>query len=87
VAQTEDRRTELVFGAGVLVTMGLNDHPMTDGAPTSYTLQAGLDARHWIDRHLAIGGGALAHLTMVSQGMTSATDFGIAGTLRVTGVF
>ena len=87
VARTEDHTTELVFGGAVLATMGLNSHPMTDGGPTYYTFQAGLDARHWLDRHLAISGGALAHLSTVSEGMSSATDFGISGTLRVTGVF
>jgi hypothetical protein len=87
VAQTEDRTTELVFGAAVLATMGLDDHPMSDGGTTYYTFQAGLDARHWLDRHLAIGGGALAHLSTISEGMNSATDFGISGVLRVTGVF
>jgi hypothetical protein len=77
--------TELVADAAVLANIGLSGSQ--DGGPTLYTLEAGLEARHWLDRHLAVGGGVLVHGTSASQGMTSQLDLGITGTLHAGGVF
>jgi hypothetical protein len=91
VAATETRDTELVFDATGLVSVGLTTKDMQDGGPTLYTFQTGLEVRHWLDPHFAVGGGVLAHLTTGSQSdalvMRSATDFGIGGTIRVSSVF
>lgn len=80
---TDDRKTELV-GIGTLrATLVLGD----TGGPTTYTVLAGLDVRHWIDSHFAIGGGVLAHASSVSQDGSSSSDLGLAGAIHITGVF
>jgi hypothetical protein len=76
-----------VLEGGVLASIGFTTKDMGDGGPTLYTFMAGLEARHWIDPHFAIGGGLLAHLATQSQGMASELDLGLGGAVRVTGVF
>jgi hypothetical protein len=79
--------TELVLDGAVLATIGLASGSMTDGGPTFYTFEAGLELRHWIDPHFAVGGGVLGQVVTASQDQESELQLQLAGTLRVTGVF
>lgn len=88
IASTSDHQTELLVDGTILVNVGLSSQNMGDGGPTAYIFRAGLEARHWIDRNLAIGGGVVGQVETISSGpMSSETDLGVAGTFRVTGVF
>jgi hypothetical protein len=78
--------TELVAEGSVIATVGLAADGMTDGGPTTYAAQAGLDARHWVDRHFAIGGGVIAHVATTSSNGTT-LDLGVGAALRVSAVF
>jgi hypothetical protein len=79
--------TELVFEGSFVANIGLAADGMDDGGPTAYGGHFGLDARHWIDRHFAIGGGVIAHVTSVSSGGVTVFDVGIGAALRVSAVF
>jgi hypothetical protein len=85
LAATSDRDTELVAEAGVIVSIFGADSG--NGAPNLYTVQAGFDARHWFDRHIAVGGGILGHVQTQSDNGASALGLGLAGAVRVTAVF
>jgi hypothetical protein len=83
LAATPEHDTELVGEGGLLVSTFSSDGPTN----RLYTFQAGLEVRHWLARHLAIGGGILGHVEVQSTGTDSAIGVGAAGALRVTGVF
>lgn len=80
LAATPEHDTELVGEGGLVVSTFSND---SDSTSRLYTFQAGLEVRHWLDRHLAIGGGILGHVEVQS----GTSGIGAAGALRVTGVF
>jgi hypothetical protein len=83
LAATPEHDTELVGEGGLLVSSFSSD--ISDNR--LFTFQVGLEVRHWLDRHLAIGGGILGHVEMESTGTDSAIGIGAAGAFRVTGVF
>jgi hypothetical protein len=87
LAATAAADTELVAEGGLLVSMGLSTVDNQSGGPTLYTVQAGLEVRHWIDRHLAIGGGLLGHALHHGDDRGSSLTLGVNGALRVTAVF
>jgi hypothetical protein len=78
--------TELAFAAALTADVGLASGSATDGGPTRYSGQLGVEVRHWIDRHLTIGGGVAGYFADITA-PTSLTDLGITGTFHVGGVF
>jgi hypothetical protein len=84
LAATPEHDTELVGEGGLLLSSFSGDSGPSNQL---YTFQAGLEVRHWLDRHLAIGGGILGHVEVASTGTNTAIGVGASGALRVTGVF
>jgi hypothetical protein len=83
LAATPEHDTELIGEGGLLVSTFSSETTDT----RMYTFQGGLEVRHWLDRHLAIGGGVLGHIEIQSAGTETVVGLGAAGAFRVTGVF